>query len=80
MNKKIKVYTDPTFPNDKILLGYKGNSQLDSGYIMADYEPLPVPTVIERLAGVVDPEIQDRVDKMDADLAYPPETEFEREM
>jgi hypothetical protein len=65
VNKKFTIYTDPTYPNDKMLMGYQGDSQLDSGMVFADYEDLPVPTVIERLAGVADEEIQDRVDVPD---------------
>jgi hypothetical protein len=60
----MKIYEDPTYPRDQILLGHQGKSQLDTGFIFADYEER-VPTVIERLAGVVDDEIQERVDKMD---------------
>ena len=68
MNKKFVVYKDPEFDTNKLLMGYRGDSQLDSGMVFADYEDLPVPTVIERLAGVADEEIQDRVDKMDEAL------------
>lgn len=35
-----KVYKDPLIPNNKILLGYKGHSYLDSGYIMTCHNPL----------------------------------------
>lgn len=45
---KIKLYKDPLFPNCKILLGFKGNSVLDSGYFYAPYIPLlSTPTVID---------------------------------
>lgn len=67
---KFKVYVDPTFPVDKILVGHKGDSFLDAGYVVTGqnmlWRPPPSPTVVERLAGVHDPEIQERVEKMDA--------------
>ncbi len=45
---KIKLYKDPLFPNCKILLGFKGNSVLDSGYFYAPYIPLlSTPTVLD---------------------------------
>jgi hypothetical protein len=44
---KLKLYKDPLFPNCKILLGFKGNSVLDSGYFYAPYIPLlSTPTVL----------------------------------
>ena len=69
-NKKWKVYNDPLMPPNKMLLGHKGGSYLDTGYIMSEGAipwTMPEPTVIERLAGVVDPVIQERVEKMDED-------------
>lgn len=45
---KIRLYKDPLFPNCKILLGFKGNSVLDSGYFYAPYIPLlSTPTVLD---------------------------------
>jgi hypothetical protein len=45
---KLKLYKDPLFPNCKILLGFKGNSALDSGYFYAPYIPLlATPTVLD---------------------------------
>ena len=45
---KIKLFKDPLFPNCKILLGFKGNSVLDSGYFYAPYIPLlSTPTVLD---------------------------------
>lgn len=45
---KIKLFKDPLFPNCKILLGFKGNSTLDSGYFYAPYIPLlSTPTVLD---------------------------------
>jgi hypothetical protein len=45
---KLKLYKDPLFPNCKILLGFKGNSVLDSGYFYAPYIPLlSTPTVLD---------------------------------
>lgn len=45
---KMKIYKDPLFPNCRILLGFKGNSVLDSGYFYAPYIPLlSTPTVLD---------------------------------
>jgi len=45
---KLRLYKDPLFPNCKILLGFKGNSVLDSGYFYAPYIPLlSTPTVLD---------------------------------
>jgi len=45
---KMKLYKDPLFPNCKILMGFKGNSALDSGYFYAPYIPLlSTPTVLD---------------------------------
>lgn len=37
---RYQVYRDPYFPADTILLGHKGTSLLDTGYIYAPYVPL----------------------------------------
>lgn len=37
---RYQVYRDPYFPANKILIGHKGKSLLDSGYIYAPYVPL----------------------------------------
>ena len=34
------VYRDPYFPSNKVLLGHKGTSMLDTGYVYAPYVPL----------------------------------------
>ena len=45
---KLKIYKDPLFPSCKILMGFKGNSVLDSGYFYAPYIPLlSTPTVLD---------------------------------
>lgn len=45
---KLKLFKDPLFPNCKILMGFKGNSVLDSGYFYAPYIPLvSTPTVLD---------------------------------
>ena len=47
MNKWM-VYEDPFFPRDKMLLGLKGGSFLDAGYVWAPYVPLQVtPTFLD---------------------------------
>jgi hypothetical protein len=37
---RYQVYRDPYFPAGKILIGHKGSSLLDAGYIYAPYVPL----------------------------------------
>lgn len=46
INKKWDVYVDPYFIRNLILVGRKGNSFLESGYVFAPYVPLQVtPTI-----------------------------------
>ena len=46
LSNRYTVYKDPYFPRNKILVGYKGNSYLESGYVYAPYVPLIVtPTI-----------------------------------
>jgi hypothetical protein len=46
LSKKLDVYIDPYFPRNLILVGRKGNSFLESGYVYAPYVPLQVtPTI-----------------------------------
>jgi len=37
---RYQVYRDPYFPPNKVLLGHKGKSLLDAGYVYAPYVPL----------------------------------------
>lgn len=46
LNNRYTVYKDPYFPSNKILLGLKGNTFLESGYIYAPYVPLILTPVI----------------------------------
>lgn len=43
---RFKLYKDPYFPRNKVLVGYKGGSFLESGYVYAPYVPLIVTPVI----------------------------------
>jgi len=44
---KFTVYKDPTYPASEFLMGYKGNSFLDTGYIWAPYLLLyTTPTIV----------------------------------
>jgi len=46
ISKKWDVWVDPYFPRNVILVGRKGNSFLESGYVYAPYVPLQVtPTI-----------------------------------
>ena len=42
------MYVDPLYPEDEILMGYKGASPMDAGLIYAPYIPLQLlPTVTD---------------------------------
>jgi len=46
LSKRYDVYVDPYFPRNLVLVGRKGNSFLESGYVYAPYVPLQVtPTI-----------------------------------
>lgn len=46
LNNRFTVYKDPYFLRNKILVGYKGSSFLESGFVYAPYVPLIVtPTI-----------------------------------
>ena len=46
LSKRYEVYVDPYFPRNLILVGRKGGSFLESGYVYAPYVPLQVtPTI-----------------------------------
>jgi hypothetical protein len=46
LNSKFEVYVDPYFPRNVVLVGRKGSSFLESGYVYAPYVPLQVtPTI-----------------------------------
>jgi hypothetical protein len=40
LQERWTVYVDPYFPRDKVLIGLKGKSFLDAGYVYAPYIPL----------------------------------------
>ena len=45
---KYDMYVDPLYPEDEILMGYKGASPMDAGLIYAPYIPLQLlPTVTD---------------------------------
>ena len=42
------LYVDPLYPEDEILIGYKGSNAMDSGYVYAPYIPLQqTPTITD---------------------------------
>ena len=46
LSNRFTVYKDPYFARNKILIGYKGGSYLETGYVYAPYVPLIVtPTI-----------------------------------
>jgi hypothetical protein len=42
LSNRFTVYKDPYFPRNRILIGYKGGSYLETGYVYAPYVPLIV--------------------------------------
>ncbi len=48
INSRYTVYKDPYFPANKILIGLKGKTFLESGYIYAPYVPLILTPVVYR--------------------------------
>jgi hypothetical protein len=48
LSNRFTVYKDPYFPRNKILVGFKGGSYLETGYVYAPYVPLIVtPTIFQ---------------------------------
>jgi len=46
LNNRFVVYKDPYFPRNQILIGFKGGSFLETGYVYAPYVPLiTTPTI-----------------------------------
>jgi len=46
-NGAYDVYVDPLWPEDEILVGYKGSSPMESGFVYAPYIPIQMlPTVV----------------------------------
>jgi hypothetical protein len=46
VSNRFTIYKDPYFPRNKILVGYKGGSYLETGYVYSPYVPLIVtPTI-----------------------------------
>jgi hypothetical protein len=46
VNNRWRLYKDPLFPSNQILLGYKGDSYMDSGYFYCPYVPLTQTPVV----------------------------------
>jgi len=46
LNNRYTIYKDPYFPSNKLLVGLKGNTFLESGFIYAPYVPLILTPVI----------------------------------
>ncbi len=46
VNNRWKVYKDPLFPRGSILMGYRGDSYMDSGYFYCPYVPLTQTPVV----------------------------------
>jgi hypothetical protein len=45
---KYDLYIDPMYPEDEILVGYKGANAMDSGFVYAPYIPLQqLPTIVD---------------------------------
>jgi hypothetical protein len=47
---KYDLYIDPLYPEDEIMMGYRGSSPMDQGYVYCPYIPLQaLPTVTDPL-------------------------------
>jgi len=46
VNQKWRLYKDPLFPSGQMLMGYKGDSYMDSGYFFCPYVPLTQTPVV----------------------------------
>jgi hypothetical protein len=46
VNQKFRLYKDPLFPTGQLLMGYKGDSYMDSGYFYCPYVPLTQTPVV----------------------------------
>lgn len=46
VNNRWRMYKDPLFPSNQILMGYKGDSYMDSGYFYCPYIPLTQTPVV----------------------------------
>ena len=46
VNSRWRLYKDPLFPTGQMLLGYKGDSYMDSGYFYCPYVPLTQTPVV----------------------------------
>lgn len=46
VNNRWKMYKDPLFPQGSLLLGYRGDSYMDSGYFYCPYVPLTQTPVV----------------------------------
>jgi len=46
VNNRWRLYKDPLFPSGQILMGYKGDSYMDSGYFYCPYVPLTQTPVV----------------------------------
>jgi hypothetical protein len=48
INNRWRLYKDPLFQSNQVLMGYKGDSYMDSGYFYCPYVPLTqTPTVLD---------------------------------
>lgn len=46
VNSRWRLYKDPLFPTSQILMGYKGDSYMDSGYFYCPYVPMTQTPVV----------------------------------
>ena len=46
VNARWRLYKDPLFPSGQLLMGYKGDSYMDSGYFFCPYVPLTQTPVV----------------------------------
>lgn len=46
VNNRWRIYKDPLYPSNQLLMGYKGDTYLDSGYFYCPYVPLTQTPVV----------------------------------
>ncbi len=68
---RLKTYKDPLVPSGELLMGYKGNSYMDSGYFYAPYIPITqTPIVLDPNVFIPTKDILTRYGKKLIDEAF----------
>lgn len=46
INKRWRLYKDPLFPSNQLIMGYKGDTYMDAGYFYCPYVPLTMTPIV----------------------------------